>query len=72
MEKGRKMKKIEAKNCFESMSNLTKGPLVKFDCRFGFPEESRGENTPNIDQFELGEISVIDAQSPDEEILDCF
>ena len=46
------MKKIEARNSFESMSNLTEGPWVKFDRRFGFPEDSRQKNTTNIDIFE--------------------
>ena len=66
------MKKIEARNSFESMSNLTERPYVKFDRIFGFPEDSRRKNTTYIDIFELGEISVIDAQSQEEELFVYF
>ena len=66
------MKKIEAENSFKSMSNLIEGSSVEFDHRFGFPEESRCKNIPNVDMFELGASSTIDVQSQDEEFLDYF
>ena len=72
IEKGRKMRKIEANNSFKSMTNLIEGPQVKFDHRFGFPKENRCKNITNLDIFELREISTIDAQSKDEEFVDYF
>ena len=71
-EKSRKMKEIEAKNSFRSMSKMIEGPYVEFDHRFGFPEENRCKNIPNVDMFELGASSTIDVQSQDEEFLDYF
>ena len=66
IEKDRKMMKIEAKNSFKSLSNLIEGPQVEFDHRFGFPEENRCKNIPNVDMFELGASSTIDVQSQGE------
>ena len=42
------------------MSNLIESSKVKFDHRFGFPEESRCKNATNNGIFELGENRVID------------
>ena len=72
IEKGRKMRKIEAKNSFESISNLIEGSQAKSDCRFGFPEESRCKNITNDNIFEQDEINVKYAQGQDEESLDYF
>ena len=53
MEKSREMKKIEAKNSFNSMPDLLDCPQVKNDHRFGFPEKNRCKNMCNVDIFEL-------------------